>query len=68
MVYKVNNIGVWEGENTMGQILSMAKLALNEGCPMPIDEQLLNDAQINWFGQVLHFTKDAEGNVTVEAV
>ena len=34
---------------------------------MPIDEQLLNDANIYWFGKVLHFTKDADGIVTVKA-
>ena len=67
-VYKVNNVGVWKGENAMGQILTMCKLALNEGIQMPIDEKLLNDARINWFGQILHFTKDAEGNVSVEAI
>lgn len=64
--YQVNCTGEWIGENAMGQILTMAKLALNQGINMPIDEQLLNDAQINWFGKVLHFTKDAEGNVTVD--
>lgn len=67
VIYKVNNVGVWIGENAMGQILTMAKLALNEGIQMPIDEQLLNDAKINWFGKVLHFTKDADGIVTVKA-
>ena len=68
MLYKVNNVGIWKGENAMGQILTMAKLALNEGIQMPIDVKMLNDARINWFGEVLHFTKDAEGNVTVEAI
>lgn len=67
VIYKVNNVGVWIGENAMGQILTMAKLALNEGIQMSIDEQLLNDAKINWFGKVLHFTKDADGIVTVKA-
>ena len=67
-IYKVNNVGEWVGENAMGQILTMAKLALNEGIQMPIDEQLLNNAHINWFGKVLHFSKDADGSVTVEAV
>lgn len=68
VIYKVNNVGKWIGENAMGQILTMAKLALNEGINMPIDEQLLNDAHINWFGKVLHFTKDADGTVTVIAI
>lgn len=67
-IYKVNNVGEWVGENAMGQILTMAKLALNEGCQMPIDEQMLNRAKINWFGKVLNFIKDADGSVTVEAV
>lgn len=67
-IYKVNNVGVWKGENAMGQILTMAKLALNEGCQMPVDEQLLNDAHINWFGKVLHFTKEADGSTIVKAI
>ena len=67
-IYKVNNVGEWVGENAMGQILTMAKLALNEGCQMPIDEQLLNCAKINWFGKVLHFTKEADGTVIVKAM
>ena len=68
VIYRVNNVGKWVGENAMGQILTMAKQALNEGCQMPIDEQLLNKAKINWFGKVLHFTKGADGSVSVEAV
>lgn len=68
VIYKVNNVGLWIGENAMGQILTMAKLALNEGVQMPIDEQLLNSAKINWFGKVLHFTKEADGTVTVMAI
>lgn len=46
----------------------LESLALNEGINMPINEQLLNDAKINWFGKVLHFTKDADGTVTVKAI
>ncbi len=67
VIYDVNNVGVWEGQNAMGQILTMAKLALNEGIEMPIDEEMLNNARINWFGKVLQFTKDADGKVTVRA-
>ena len=66
-IYKVNNVGKWVGENAMGQILTMAKLALNEGVNMPIDEQMLNDARIKWFGKILHFTKDVDGTVIVKA-
>ena len=67
VIYDVNNVGVWVGQNAMGQILTMAKLALNEGIEMPIDEEMLNNARINWFGKVLQFTKDADGKVTVRA-
>lgn len=64
----INNVGVWVGENSMGQILTMAKLALNEGINLPIDADMLNEAKINWFGKVLQFTKHENGLVTVEAV
>ena len=67
-IYKVNNTGVWVGENAMGQILTMAKLCLNEHIQMPIDILLLNDARINWFGRVLHFTESSDGTVTVKAI
>lgn len=66
--YQVNNVGTWVGENSMGQILTMAKLALNEGINLPIDADMLNEAKINWFGKVLQFTKHEDGLVTVDAV
>lgn len=66
--YQVNNVGTFVGENSMGQILTMAKLALNEGINLPIDADMLNEAKINWFGKVLHFTKHEDGLVTVEGV
>lgn len=66
--YQVNNVGTWIGENSEGQILTMAKLALNEGINLPIDADMLNEAKINWFGKILQFTKHDDGLVTVEAV
>lgn len=66
--YQVNNVGTFVGENSMGQILTMAKLALNEEINLPIDADMLNEAKINWFGKVLQFTKHEDGLVTVEAV
>ena len=66
--YQVNNVGTWVGENSMGQILTMAKLALNEVINLPIDADMLNEAKINWFGKVLQFTKHEDGLVTVDAV
>lgn len=65
--YQVNCASKWVGENAMGQILTMAKLALNEGVQMPIDAKMLNDAKICWFGDVLVFTEQNDGSVTVEA-
>ena len=66
-IYQVNCASKWVGENAMGQILTMAKLALNEGVQMPIDAKMLNDAKICWFGDVLVFTEQKDGSVTVEA-
>ena len=65
--YQVNCASKWVGENAMGQILTMAKLALNEGVQMPIDAKMLNEAKICWFGDVLVFTEHKDGSVTVEA-
>ena len=66
-IYQVNCASKWVGENAMGQILTMAKLALYEGVQMPIDAKMLNDAKIFWFGDVLVFTEQQDGSVTVEA-
>lgn len=66
-IYQVNCASKWVGENAMGQILTMAKLALNEGIQMPIDAKMLNDAKICWFGDVLVFTEQKDGSVTVES-
>jgi ADP-ribosylglycohydrolase len=68
VTYLVNNVGEWVGENAMGQILTMCKLALYERMELPIDETILNDANINWFGQVLRFTKEADGRVRVRTM
>ena len=68
VTYLVNNVGEFVGENAMGQILTMCKLALYDRVELPIDETLLNDANINWFGQVLRFTKEADGRVTVRTM
>ena len=66
-IYQVNCASKWVGENAMGLILTMAKLALNKGVQMPIDAKMLNDAKICWFGDVLVFTEQNDGSVTVEA-
>lgn len=66
--FLVNNKGKWKGINLMGQILTMAKLALNQGVQLPIDEQQLNAANICWLGDTLRFAKHEDGAVTVEAI
>jgi ADP-ribosylglycohydrolase/transcriptional regulator with XRE-family HTH domain len=68
VTYLVNNVGEWIGENAMGQILTMCKLALYERMELPIDENILNEANINWFGQVLRFTKEVDGRVKVRTM
>ena len=67
VIYDVNNVGEWVGQNAMGQILTMAKSALNEGVEMPIDVDMLNEARINWFGKVLQFARESDGRVSVRA-
>ena len=66
--YKVNNIGVWKGQNAMGQILTMCKICLYDGVKLPIDIEVLNEAKINWFGRILFFEKDDNGGVSVKAL
>lgn len=66
--YKVNNIGIWKGQNAMGQILTMCKICLYDGVELPIDIELLNEARINWFGQKLYFEKGDDGAVSVRAI
>ena len=66
--YKVNNIGVWKGQNAMGQILTMCKICLYDGVKLPIDIEVLNEAKINWFGRILFFEKDDNDEVSVIAI
>ena len=51
----INNIGVWEGRNLMGKILTCCKIALRENSVPPIDYELLNRSEIYWFGEKLKF-------------
>jgi len=66
--FLINNKGIWKGINKMGQILTMAKLALYEGINLPIEVEILNKANICWFGDILRFIKDKDGSVRAEAV
>ena len=65
--YRVNNVGVWVGQNAMGKILTMCKICLYDEVELPIDIELLNDAKINWFGKTLVFNMDLHGHVEAKA-
>lgn len=66
--YRVNNVGIWVGQNAMGKILTMCKICLYDEVELPIDVKLLNDAKINWFGKRLVFSMDVHGRVEANAV
>lgn len=51
----VNHIGVWEGCNCMGKILTICKHCLEDGTQPPIDFELLRSKKIFLFGQLLTF-------------
>jgi predicted NAD-dependent protein-ADP-ribosyltransferase YbiA (DUF1768 family) len=50
-----NKVGTWKGYNAMGKILMECKQALEESRQPCIDKELLNSANIYWFGQKLKF-------------
>ena len=66
--YRVNNVGVWVGQNAMGKILTMCKICLYDEVELPIDVELLNDAKINWFGKQLVFSMDVHRRVEANVV
>lgn len=51
----VNHIGIWEGVNCMGKILTICKHCLEDGTQPPIDYDLLRSKHIYWFGKLLTF-------------
>jgi len=68
----LNHIGVWEGVNCMGKILTICKHCLEKGIEPPIDYDLLRSKQIYLFGKLLTFedapkAADKATQVPVEA-
>ena len=51
----VNHIGIWEGINCMGKILTICKHCLEDGTQPPIDFELLRSKEIYLFGKLLTF-------------
>ncbi len=52
---KVNSIGVWRGQNSIGKILMICRNCIIKGTEPVIDYDLLRDAQIHIFGKPLQF-------------
>ena len=55
---KINNIGVFTGENNMGKILKMCQLALIYKVASPIDYAFLAEKKIYLLGELLTFEED----------
>lgn len=51
----VNHIGIWEGVNCMGKILTICKHCLEDGTQPPVDFELLRSKEIYLFGKLLTF-------------
>jgi hypothetical protein len=52
---QINTYGVWTGKNATGKALKICQLALLNNIEPPIDYDLLNQANIYWFGKKLEF-------------
>lgn len=59
----VNHVGIWEGVNCMGKILTICKHCLEDGTQPPIDYDLLRSKQIYLFGKLLTFQKAPQTTV-----
>lgn len=55
---KITDIGSFVGENNMGKILMMCKIALQNSTVPPIDYDLLREKKIYLFGELLTFDKE----------
>lgn len=51
----ITNVGSFVGENNMGKILMMCKIALQNNTVPPIDYELLRAKKIYLFGKLLTF-------------
>ncbi len=55
---KITDVGCFVGENNMGKILMMCKIALQNNTVPPIDYELLREKKIYLFGELLTFDKE----------
>lgn len=47
--------GIWRGQNVQGKILTICKEAIEQGTKPAIDTDMLNEAEIYWFGRRIRF-------------
>ncbi len=52
---KINDVGCFVGENNMGKILMMCRIALQNNITPPVDYALLREKKIYLFGELLAF-------------
>ena len=52
---KINDIGVWKGQNNIGKILMLCRKCIREGVEPPIDYDLLKRSNIYILGELLTF-------------
>ena len=52
---RINNVGVWEGQNNIGKILMLCRRCLDGQSQPPIDYRLLREAHIHILGKELIF-------------
>lgn len=52
---KINDIGVWKGQNNIGKILMLCRECIREGVEPPIDYDLLKRSNIYILGELLTF-------------
>ena len=56
--YRITDVGCFVGENNMGKIMMLCKIALRNNTVPPIDYELLREKKIYLFGELLTFDKE----------
>ena len=58
---RINNVGIWEGQNLTGKCLKLCQIALFQNTIPPINFELLNNSNIYWFGEKIRIFATADG-------